>query len=129
MKIWLLMLIILFQLGCAAKNRVVIYTPEVDLNLDRSQVHLHTYGFMRLKATRYAESIRYKGFRVKLRDNAYPGNVKDNFIIYNLPKERRHELDLIQAALSELGIEVELIFEGRHGKHEYTEGNIGVYLF
>ncbi len=96
------------------------------MDADRSQVHLHSYGYKRLVSNRYAETIRNSGFWVRLRENSYPGRKRESFIIYNLPKEKYEEVQAIQAVLSKKGVDIERVYFEKYGKHEYTEGNIGV---
>lgn len=130
MKTWMLVLFTAFLLSCSSNSshRFTIFIPELDV-MGKSQVHLHTYGFKRLNAVRYAEAIRDGGFRVRLRENAYPGSEKENFIIYNLTEAHRSDVQSVQKALFKSGVKINKTYFATYGKHEYTEGNIGIYLF
>jgi hypothetical protein len=130
MKIWMLIIstALLFSCSFNRTDEFTIFIPEINVN-DKSQVHLHTYGFKQLSAVKYAEAIRNKGFRVRLRQNGYPGSKKENFIIFNLAESHRSDVQSVQEVLLEAGVKVDKIYFADYGKHEYTEGNIGVYLF
>lgn len=94
-----------------------------------THIHLHADKLPHDQQITIRERLEEKGFKVHIRNNAPPS--RDNVLLYYPHKGIQEELWMIDDVLAASGISAEhryTIYKDRVGKHEYTAGNIGLYL-
>lgn len=94
-----------------------------------THIHLHANKLPHAQQITIREGLEEKGFKVHIRNNAPPS--RDNVLLYYPHKGIQEELWMIDDVLAASGISAEhryTIHKDKVGKHEYTAGNIGLYL-
>jgi hypothetical protein len=92
-------------------------------------VHLHANGVPEADKENIRAGLEAKGFAVLERDNEAPS--KDNAILYAPYKGLEKDLHAIENVLANNGVTAGRSFAiqtDQLGKHEYTAGNIGLYI-
>lgn len=92
-------------------------------------VHLHANGVPEADKQKIRAGLEAKGFAVVERDNESPS--KNNAILYSPYKGLEKDLHAIENVLAHNGVTAGRGFAiqtDQIGKHEYTAGNIGLYI-
>ncbi|BFM20735.1 hypothetical protein [Gilvimarinus japonicus] len=92
-------------------------------------VHLHAKNLPDVEQEAIRAGLEARGFSVKMRDNEPPSN--NNAILYYPHDGIDADLQAIDAVLDANGLWAEhnySVYTDKLGKHEYTAGNIGLYL-
>ena len=94
-----------------------------------TKIHLHANNLPKAERESIRHDLEVEGFSVLLQDNEPPS---DHSVILFYPHEGiDRDLDAIDNVLDRYGLQAEhsfVIHETKLGVHEYTAGNIGVYL-
>ena len=92
-------------------------------------VHLHAESLSSNERDNLRAGLEAQGFQVKMRDNESPSS--ENIILYYPHKGIEEDLRAIDKVLGAGGLTAEhrySIHTDKLGAHEYTAGNIGVYI-
>ena len=99
------------------------------LGCSNTTVHLHVKNLPDAEQESIRADLEKRGFLVKMRDNEPPSN--NNLILYYPHRGIEDDLRAINDVLDVAGFTAEssyLVHTDKLGKHEYSAGNIGLYL-
>jgi hypothetical protein len=92
-------------------------------------IHLHANNMPEAEKENIRLSLEKQGFSVRMRDNESPSS--GNIILYYPHEGIEEDLHAIDKVLEAKGLKAErgyAIHTEKLGKHEYTAGNIGLYI-
>ena len=107
----------------------ILVTLASLLGCSNTIVHLHANDLPKADQENIQAGLEEKGFSVLMRENEFP--FEGNIILYSLHNGIEKDLRAIEDVLGYNGLKAErsyAIHTNKIGTHEYTAGNIGLYI-